>query len=268
MSCSYAAVVRTGKADHSLVDIDKTYNAPPPRPRRTTNDLARPSSSEGSPRPMSPGSINSVLNTAIVDDELPPKTRPLIGEFDLFRQTDLSTCLLLFYMILLTALTPKTAFTKTLFVLHAAAWRVWHTVGIGSVLMSQSKSKGWIRHFVKVGEGRIEAWTEWKGIYHISLIGCWASFFMAGWKCYSLPETWGYGNSFALLTHTLGMVSSRYMGLSLSFTDILPLVVDHFTSLDRIIYLREFRRVWLVLRRLFLRSTTQAHLFRYLPLPQ
>lgn len=187
--------------------IDKTYNTPPPRPRRTTNETsARPDSSDGSSRPMSPASINTILSSPAVDDELPPKTRPLIGEVDLFRQTDLSTCLLLVYMILLTILTPETPMAKAMFVLHAAAWRIWHTVGIGSVLSSQSRSKGWVRHFVKVGEGRIEAWKEWRGIYHISLVGCWASFFMAGWKCYSVPEYWGHGTGFALLTHTIGVL--------------------------------------------------------------
>ena len=157
---------------------------------------------------MSPASINAILNSSVIDDELPPKTRPLIGEIDFFRQTDLSTCLLLVYMILLTILTPETPLTKTLFVLHAAAWRIWHTAGIGSMLSSQSKSKGWVRHFVKFGEGRAEGWREWRGVYHISLVGCWTSFFMAGWKCYSLPEYWGYGTGFALLTHTIGVVSS------------------------------------------------------------
>ena len=151
----------------------------------------------------------SFFAPALQDDELPPKSRPLIGKPDLFRQTDLSTCLLLLYMFLVTMLTPDTAFTRFLFVVHAVTWRIWHTAGIGSVLVTQSKSKAWIRHFVKMGEGRVESWREWRGLYHISLIGCWASFFAAGWRCYSVPENWGYGHGFALLKHTIGVVSTQ-----------------------------------------------------------
>ncbi|KAI5785603.1 phospholipid methyltransferase-domain-containing protein [Peziza echinospora] len=190
--------------------IDKIYNSPPPKPRRSTSATSvrpqtpiRPESADGqSSGIMSP--ISSVLVTT--DEELPPKTRPVVGKPDLFRQTDLTTLLLIAYTIILTALTSNSTLTKTLFIIHAGLWRLWHTAGIGSVLVKQSRSKAWIRHFVKVGEGRIEAWREWRGLYHISLVGCWASFFAAGWKCYMAPESWGYGNGFALLTHTIGLM--------------------------------------------------------------
>lgn len=188
-------------------DIDKTYNILPPRPRRTTNEIGRLTSSDDSPRSMSPTSNNGILSSVMVDDNVPPKTRSLVSKPGLFCQAHLATFILLSYMLLLTALSQNTGLTKSLFLLHAVAWRIWHTAGIGSILVSQSKSKGWIRHFVRVGEGRLEAWREWQGIYHISLIGCWASFFMAGWKYYKLPEFWGYGSGFALLAHTIGIVS-------------------------------------------------------------
>src|SRR5690606_26449321 len=76
----------------------------------------------------------------------------------------------------------------------------------GYILRSQSNRKDWIRHFVKVGEGRVEAWREWRGIYHISLVGCWASFLAASIKCYEVPENWGYGGDSALLKHTIGVL--------------------------------------------------------------
>ncbi|KAF8473459.1 phosphatidylethanolamine methyltransferase [Kalaharituber pfeilii] len=187
--------------------IDKTYNTPPPRPRRATNGSSpRPESADGhtTSMPMSPTSFHGV--PLIEDDEMPPKGRALIGKPDLFRQTDLSTFLLLLYVTFLTLFTPDTAAAKFLFVLHAAAWRLWYSAGIGAVLNAQSKGKAWIRHFVRVGEGRREAWGEWKGMYHMSLVGCWASFFAAGYKCYNVPDYWGYGNGFALLTHTIGVM--------------------------------------------------------------
>ena len=150
-------------------------------------------------------------------------------------------------MLLLTALSQNTGLIKSFFLLHAVAWRIWHTVGIGSILVSQSRSKGWIRHFVRVGEGRLEAWREWQGIYHISLIGCWASFFMAGWKYYSIPEFWGYGSGFALLAHTIGMVSLwKQPEYTVNSYSQLLLVVDCTTSMDCIVHLRESRRIWLV----------------------
>jgi phosphatidylethanolamine N-methyltransferase len=60
----------------------------------------------------------------------------------------------------------------------------------------------WTRHFLKYGESAGEAWRQWKGLHHISMIMCNASFVAACFKMYSLPADWGYG--LVLLKHVLG----------------------------------------------------------------
>jgi phosphatidylethanolamine N-methyltransferase len=60
----------------------------------------------------------------------------------------------------------------------------------------------WTRHFLKFGESAGEAWRQWKGMCHVSMIMCNASFIAACWKLYSPPGDWGYG--LVLLKHVLG----------------------------------------------------------------
>ncbi|RAL65720.1 hypothetical protein DID88_005388 [Monilinia fructigena] len=60
----------------------------------------------------------------------------------------------------------------------------------------------WTRHFVKYGDSTEEAWRQWKGMYHLSMTMCYASFIAATWKMYSIPSDWAYG--LVLLRHVLG----------------------------------------------------------------
>jgi phosphatidylethanolamine N-methyltransferase len=60
----------------------------------------------------------------------------------------------------------------------------------------------WTRHFLKFGESAGEAWRQWKGLHHISMIMCNTAFVAACWKMYSPPEDWAYG--LVLLKHVLG----------------------------------------------------------------
>lgn len=75
--------------------------------------------------------------------------------------------------------------------------------GIGYILDRQSRRKNWTRHFIKHGETSDEAWRQWKGVYHISMIMCYASFVSAGLKMYHLPTDWEVG--MVLLRHVLGL---------------------------------------------------------------
>lgn len=61
---------------------------------------------------------------------------------------------------------------------HALVWCVWHYFGLGLLLRAQSQSKFIVGHFMKnyhypnndAGQGAIiEAFTNWKGIYNLSL---------------------------------------------------------------------------------------------------
>lgn len=48
-----------------------------------------------------------------------------------------------------------------------------------------------------------EAWRQWKGLHHISMIMCNASFVAACWKMYDVPEDWSHG--LVMLRHVLGV---------------------------------------------------------------
>jgi len=177
--------------------IERIYNSPPPRqhvnePPRTSEDRAqkRTDTAEAWPNP----GINK-----------PPATHNLLGisNIDLYRATDSSIVLLQLLMMALTFLTPSTTFYQTIFVVHAIFWRLWYSVGVGYLLNRQSVKKKWTRHFLKYGDSTGEAWRQWKGIYHMSMIMCYASFCAAAWKMYTLPTNWDYG--LVLLKHIIGL---------------------------------------------------------------
>ncbi|KAI1275331.1 phospholipid methyltransferase-domain-containing protein [Xylaria sp. FL0933] len=179
--------------------IEKTYNPPAPRKRVEGQDHGLvQSSSETSTSPESSDSSPAFSQPS------PKEIHNLLGlrNIDLFRNTDYSTCLLLLYLVILALVTPQTSFWQFMFVLHAVAWRIWYSVGLGSILHRQSEDKMWTRHFLKFGDTTDEAWRQWKGMYHISHVLCYASFIAACWKMYSVPVDWSYG--FVLLLHVIG----------------------------------------------------------------
>ncbi|KAL9129057.1 MAG: hypothetical protein Q9217_002397 [Psora testacea] len=178
--------------------IEKTYNPPPPRKRRseTINDMENDDDTMESSQdlnvqlPSTPGQPSTVHN--------------LIGfhNIDLHRVTDTSVILLQMYIFALTLLTPSTPFYQTLFVVNAAIWRLWYSLGIGYILNRQSTKKRWTRHFLKYGENTEEAWRQWKGIYHIAMTICYTSFIAAAWKLYTRPDDWTHG--LPILKHVIG----------------------------------------------------------------
>jgi phosphatidylethanolamine N-methyltransferase len=184
--------------------IEKTYNPPPPRVK------------EQHPSPSDIEYANaSAARREGIEYQKPlhpiplPTTKPLavhnlmgLGNIDLFRNTDLSVLLLVMFMVVFTLTSPSTTLYQILFVLHALGWRLWYSVGLGIILDQQSNTKMWTRHFVKYGESADEAWRQWKGMYHLSLTMCYASFIAASWKFYTFPSDWGYG--LVLLKHVLG----------------------------------------------------------------
>lgn len=134
----------------------------------------------------------------------PSPVHNLVGiqNVDLHRVTDTSVILLQAYMYTVAFLTPSTWQWQAFFVFGAVVWRLWYSIGIGFILDRQSNKKRWTRHFVKYGESTEEAWRQWKGIYHISMIMCYTSFICAAWKMYGLPEDWTVG--MAILRHIMG----------------------------------------------------------------
>lgn len=182
--------------------IEKTYNPPPPRKRdltRTESDtsMSIDTSENGS-------SLDRSTSTIVTQSEPAVPVHHMVGikNMDLFRVSDSVVVMMPLYVAILTLATPMTRAWQVAFVGHAILWRVWYHLGLGIILDRQSKTKLWTRHFLKYGEGAGEAWRQWKGIYHISMIMCNASFVAACYKMYSVPADWNYG--LALLKHVLG----------------------------------------------------------------
>ncbi|RAL14942.1 phosphatidylethanolamine N-methyltransferase [Aspergillus homomorphus CBS 101889] len=186
--------------------IDKTYNPPPPRKRMTEQDFVSTSSQASEPSvASSPVDEQLPHATNYPTSNPPPSVHSLLGlhNLDLHRITDSSSLLVQFLVFALTVLTPSTPRYQFIFVANAAIWRLWFSVGTGYLLIRQSNCKAWTRHFVKYGETPHEAWNQWKGTYHLSMIMCYASFIAAVWKMYTFPADWGYG--LVLLRHVLGV---------------------------------------------------------------
>ncbi|KAJ5159727.1 Phosphatidylethanolamine N-methyltransferase [Penicillium canariense] len=198
--------------------IDKTYNPPPPRKRPvcvdSTSNLPSDTDTPSAPTPTAPTPTSPTAPTA--SDDLapnasfsysakpPPSVHNLLGlhNLDLYRTTDSSILLIQLLVFAVTALTPSTLRYQLLFVAYAVVCRLWYSVGIGYLLNNQSNRKAWTRHFLKFGETPQEAWNQWKGTYHLSMIMCYSSFIAAAWKLYTFPTDWGYG--LVLFRHVLG----------------------------------------------------------------
>ncbi|KAL3418505.1 phosphatidylethanolamine N-methyltransferase [Phlyctema vagabunda] len=186
--------------------IEKTYNPPPPRKREDNPSVTEIEHANASAAHRE--GIDYIAPTkkttplAPVKQPSPVHNLMGFGNIDFHRITDVTVILLQVYMLLLTVLTPSTFQYQAFFVLNAVAWRLWYSLGLGLILDRQSNKKMWTRHFVKYGEDTEEAWRQWKGMYHLSMTMCYASFMAATWKMYSLPADWGYG--LVLLRHVVG----------------------------------------------------------------
>ncbi|WDK17487.1 phosphatidylethanolamine N-methyltransferase [Colletotrichum graminicola] len=186
--------------------IEKTYNPPAPRKRL----ISTPATGQSELVAIRSSDTEEILvdqttsSPELSSQEAPPQVHNLIGlnNLDLFRVTDTSVLLLGFYLAVLALVTPSTPLFQALFVFHALLWRVWYHLGLGAILASQSRNKFWTRHFLKYGESHTEAWNQWKGMYHLSLVMVTGSFIAACWKMYSPPEDWAYG--WVLLKHVIG----------------------------------------------------------------
>ncbi|EPS32769.1 hypothetical protein PDE_07729 [Penicillium oxalicum 114-2] len=185
--------------------IDRTYNPPPPRKRSVCVDSSSSLPLDpDTPRAPTPSEDLTPNASSLYSAKPPPSVHNMLGlhNMDLYRTTDSSILLIQLLVFALTALTPSTWRYQLLFVANAIVWRLWYSVGLGLLLNKQSRNKTWTRHFLKFGETPIEAWNQWKGTYHLSMIMCYSSFIAAAWKMYTFPSDWGYG--LVLFRHVLG----------------------------------------------------------------
>ena len=177
--------------------IERTYNSPPPKRRLSDIDIFNDENSI-----YHAGHVNGAPPLASTNQPSPVHNLIGLTNIDLYRTTDVSVIILQAFILALTILTPSTPFHRTLFVANAIIWRLWYSVGIGYILNRQSEKKKWTRHFVKYGESTEEAWRQWKGTYHLSMVLCYASLLAASYKVYHPPALWT--EDLNLLKHVLG----------------------------------------------------------------
>lgn len=171
--------------------IEKTYNPPAPRKRALSDDGSSSSSSSSGSDP------------APNDPSQPSPERPLAQSLDPWNSVHFSSLLLISYLAAITFITPNTLVSRILFVVHALVWRLWHTVGIGAILVGQSSNKSYVRHFLKFGETHEVAWRHWQAVYSVSLSMTQASFMAAAWKLYQLPSA---DDRMSLFRHVVGLM--------------------------------------------------------------
>ncbi|KAF9388447.1 phosphatidylethanolamine N-methyltransferase [Podila verticillata] len=184
--------------------IDKTYN-PPQVPKKRTSVLI-----ETTPAPVKPVAIENVQAPLVPCGEKDMYNtyfrRDLIvfKNFDIFRSNDIFVALIIFYATLVPLLISNTGprFLTFMIVIQALIWRIFHSYILGTVLKQQSDNKFYTKHFIKHGGTAHDAFQSWKSIFNLSNSMTYATFFLAAFKMYSIPDDWTYGT--VLLRHVLG----------------------------------------------------------------
>ncbi|TFK71226.1 hypothetical protein BDN72DRAFT_476146 [Pluteus cervinus] len=138
----------------------------------------------------------------------------VLRNLDMLRANDTMLVLMITYTVALSFL-PRLSDRALLGVhfAHALAWCLFHYFGLGLLLRAQSKSKFLVAHFMKNyhypysdgGNGAIlDAFTNWKIIYNLSMCMTYVSCVGVAWKTYSIPHDWTVGTE--LLRHTMGIL--------------------------------------------------------------
>ncbi|KAJ7123762.1 phospholipid methyltransferase-domain-containing protein, partial [Mycena epipterygia] len=156
----------------------------------------------------------------------------VLKNIDLFRANDATLLLIITYSLVISLLPRVSSGTALgLHFAHALAWCLFHCFGLGLLLRAQGQSKFLVRHFMKnyhypandVYPGAIvEAFSNWKAIYNLSLCMSYVSFIGVVWQTYSIPNDWTVGHE--LLRHTLGaMLVGLHIWAALECFEVLGL---------------------------------------------
>ncbi|KAG0003874.1 phosphatidylethanolamine N-methyltransferase [Modicella reniformis] len=142
--------------------------------------------------------------------------------FDIFRSSDIFVGLNIFYATVVPLLISNTGprFLTFMIVIQALVWRIIHSYVLGAVLKQQSDNKFYTKHFIKHGGTVQDAFQSWKSIFNLSNTMTYATFFLAAFKMYSIPDDWTYGT--VLLRHMLGLaLISLHIWASVSVFEVL-----------------------------------------------
>lgn len=178
---------------------------------------AKRATSAPSQRPRSASTLSSKHD---IDNRYFQHDMLVFKNFDAFRAPDFATVLVIVYTVAflfvipaITARTDSAAPLITVAFVHALAWRVFHSVGLGLALKAQSERRWIVRHFIKhylydaQGEAVRNAFDNWKSTYNLSLCMTYLSTGMLAWQCYNIPADWEFGS--ILVRHVLGLVRRR-----------------------------------------------------------
>ncbi|KAF9566444.1 phosphatidylethanolamine N-methyltransferase [Mortierella alpina] len=196
--------------------IDKTYNPPLVHKKRTSvltesalassaasiasvsSDATDPVAPISQAATLVPCGSKDMYNTYFRRDLI------VFKNFDIFRSNDIFVALIIFYATLVPLLISNTGprFMTFMMVVQALLWRVFHSYVLGAVLKQQSDNKFYTKHFIKHGGTVQDAFQSWKSIFNLSNSMTYATFFLAAFKMYSIPDDWTIGT--VLLRHVLG----------------------------------------------------------------
>lgn len=199
-----------------IVDIDKTYNPPTVHKKRTS--VLVDSTAPGTPI-LSASDVTATPAVAPIDQAatlVPCGSKDMYNtyfrrdlivfkNFDIFRSNDIFVALIIFYATITPLLISNTGprFLTFMMVIQAFLWRIFHSYVLGAVLKQQSVNKFYTKHFIKHGGTVQDAFQSWKSIFNLSNSMTYATFFLAAFKMYSIPDDWTYGT--VLLRHVLGL---------------------------------------------------------------
>ncbi|KAG0366159.1 phospholipid methyltransferase-domain-containing protein [Gamsiella multidivaricata] len=192
--------------------IDKTYNTPLVHKKRTVAlrrkapDSTLPNVSSTAPTTgldqtatLVPCGSKDMYNTYFRRDLI------VFKNFDIFRSADIFVALIILYATVVPLLISNMgpSFITSMIVLQALVWRIFHSYILGAVLSMQSVNKFYTKHFIKHGGTVQDAFQSWKSIFNLSNSMTYATFSLAAFKMYSIPDDWTYGT--VLLRHILGL---------------------------------------------------------------
>ncbi|KAF9559021.1 phosphatidylethanolamine N-methyltransferase [Agrocybe pediades] len=140
----------------------------------------------------------------------------VLRNIDFLRATDVMLVLIMSYGLAFVFFPTLSAKGQLIaHFLHALAWCIAHYFGLGLLLRAQSENKFLVRHYLKnyvydyaqkdgAQNAIIEAFSNWKSIYNLSMCMTYVSCIGVAWKAYSVPHDWTVGHE--LLRHTLGAI--------------------------------------------------------------
>ncbi|KAF8928564.1 phosphatidylethanolamine N-methyltransferase [Dissophora ornata] len=196
--------------------IDKTYNPPQiPKKRLPVSSVPHLSAPGSSATSVSSESADPITPVNEVVTLVPHGSKDMYNNyfrrdlivfknFDIFRSNDVFVALIIFYATVVPLLVSNTGprFLNFMMVIQGLVWRIFHSYVLGAVLKQQSDNKFYTKHFIKHGGTVQDAFQSWKSIFNLSNSMTYATFFLAAFKMYSIPDDWTYGT--VLLRHVLG----------------------------------------------------------------